>query len=517
MASSSSSKSKEGGLKYTAVGRGGRDLVAYGLVVITALTFLLVYKVFFTDPLNNRLSIFRKDASHLRRVAGGAAAQCTWQTGGPVVYLLHTHLGVNYDAGHWFHMAENFMAQHSLLRAQGLQTANASVVVYAFDEAAFTKALNGVTKLMVLLGTTATLADAAAHVRPAGNSSSAGTGRRLKGKKSKRERRVAALGANAYYDNTAATISIANAIYTHLGKDVTTALSSLAHGDTVLLTAAELFTSPDAVLQDLTPAVPTALRLLPEQRQPLAEQVCAKFVASVGGVWPTPQRGHWFPADGDIIAFRNKIRSLCPADEALLRKHDKSKRYKLVIYQRDLSRKLANEREALQLIHSHLSAELWEVEVLMHRRDRSPCELAHLLNNVDVLLTPHGFQSMLLLFLPRPALLFEIFPYRYFKRGYGPFGAEYGVHHYGVMSPPLVWYSRYILHLASTKWCMNSKTCRGYARSSDVWLTPFGASRLADAASGHLAALAVQSSAYVAFRNSSAAAPRARPDRDFLY
>lgn len=52
--------------------------------------------------------------------------------------------------------------------------------------------------------------------------------------------------------------------------------------------------------------------------------------------------------------------------------------------------------------------------------------LMHHLYNADVLVTPHGFQSMLLLFLPRPAVIFEVFPYRYYKRGYGPFGGEYG-------------------------------------------------------------------------------------------
>jgi hypothetical protein len=62
----------------------------------------------------------------------------------------------------------------------------------------------------------------------------------------------------------------------------------------------------------------------------------------------------------------------------------------------------------------------------MHKTGRSPCELSHILHNTDVLLTPHGFQSMLLLFLPRPAVIFEVFPYRYYKRGYGPFGHEYG-------------------------------------------------------------------------------------------
>lgn len=44
----------------------------------------------------------------------------------------------------------------------------------------------------------------------------------------------------------------------------------------------------------------------------------------------------------------------------------------------------------------------------MHVPDRSPCELAHKLHDVDVLITSHGFQSMLLLFLPRPSLIFEV-------------------------------------------------------------------------------------------------------------
>lgn len=44
----------------------------------------------------------------------------------------------------------------------------------------------------------------------------------------------------------------------------------------------------------------------------------------------------------------------------------------------------------------------------MHQKDESPCQLAASLYNVDVLMTPHGFQSMLLLFLPRPAIIFEV-------------------------------------------------------------------------------------------------------------
>lgn len=88
--------------------------------------------------------------------------------------------------------------------------------------------------------------------------------------------------------------------------------------------------------------------------------------------------------------------------------------------------KIANEKEALELLRKELPSDLWEISVLMHSSKRSPCELAHIFNDVDVLLTPHGFQSMLLLFLPRPAIVFEVFPYRYWKRGYGPLSKEYG-------------------------------------------------------------------------------------------
>lgn len=73
----------------------------------------------------------------------------------------------------------------------------------------------------------------------------------------------------------------------------------------------------------------------------------------------------------------------------------------------------------------------------MHSGSRSPCMLAHHLSDADILVTPHGFQSMLLLFLPRPALIFEIFPYRYYKRGYGPFGGEYGTSCKSLYKPQL--------------------------------------------------------------------------------
>ncbi len=122
----------------------------------------------------------------------------------------------------------------------------------------------------------------------------------------------------------------------------------------------------------------------------------------------------------------------------------------------------------------------------MHTRDRSPCALAHELRGVDVLLTPHGFQSMLLLLLPRPALLFEVFPYRYYKRGYGPLGGEYGVLHAGAMSPPLAWHRRLALAALPSRLCMLSKFCRNYARGDDVLLTRHGAGLLLGAIESRL-------------------------------
>ena len=120
------------------------------------------------------------------------------------------------------------------------------------------------------------------------------------------------------------------------------------------------------------------------------------------------------------------------------------------------------------MLKAKLPSDLWDIQVLMHSSKRSPCELAHILHNVDVFLTPHGFQSMLLFFLPRPSLLIEVYPYRYYKRGYGPLSHEYGLIHTGVMSPATLWHTKILLHGIQTSTCMQWKECRGYSRNQDV-------------------------------------------------
>jgi len=63
------------------------------------------------------------NASEQLQLRGGtnvvmsAPEACIWSPGGPTLYYLRTKLGVNYDAGHWFHMSENLLTAHSILRA----------------------------------------------------------------------------------------------------------------------------------------------------------------------------------------------------------------------------------------------------------------------------------------------------------------------------------------------------------------------------------------------------------------
>jgi hypothetical protein len=48
--------------------------------------------------------------------AHNAHRRCVWTEGDPALYVLRTKMGVSYEASHWFHMAENFMAQVRTVR-----------------------------------------------------------------------------------------------------------------------------------------------------------------------------------------------------------------------------------------------------------------------------------------------------------------------------------------------------------------------------------------------------------------
>lgn len=470
---------------------------------------------FFPLPSSKSSTSSNQVGSRLRQSGGGILAQkaaervrqCTWEEGMPVMYQLKTKLGVNYESGHWFHMAENLMVQHSILRAQQRLT-NASEVYYHLDEDGCTGGcvggLNGMTKFMITIGTVVPPPPAPPSPAVLAAAFESMTNRRGR----RRAKRIRAeLESNNetaqtpqpppslvkmihFFNVDSSASSSASASTSQSSKATPPPLSTLQAGDTVALknippASGAAHAGVKILSQSLTGNIATESRFISNPRDiasiPSASAgvkmngdstVCVKSMGRIGGNWPTPQRGHWFPNDGDVATFRDKIRGLCPMDQTKLDTFAKKAPFKLMIYQRDLSRKLAQESSALELLRSRLVPSVWEIQVIMHEKDRSPCELAHLLNNVDVLITAHGFQSMLLLFLPRPSILFEVFPYRYYKRGYGPLSGEYGVIHGGFMSPPLTWHHKMLLSMVTTEWCMSNKQCRGYARSADVIFTP---------------------------------------------
>lgn len=409
-------------------------------------------------------------------------APCTWSPGDPTLYYLRTKLGVNYDASHWFHMSENFMTQHSILSASRMTT-NSSTVYFAFDNQDFITELNGFTKLLVALGTLAAPSVPSTNVPLELKYVFLGSGLQsfLKGSRNTKSSSGSSVSSPADSSSAIARRSFLLPL-SMVVEEQHVQLSPLVNAEARFMHQASTAWDHSHTRRRLTLSSSSdgnrSIILANSGAIPPSEhpQQCVKFLGRIGGMWPTPQRGHWFPNDGDITSFRAKIAMLCPAPKA--DPAVKKKPYKLVIYQRDLSRKLDNEIQTLEMLGRALPSDLWEVHVLMHTKDRSPCALAHALHDADVLLTPHGFQSMLLLFLPRPALLFEIFPYKYYKRGYGPLGKEYGVIHSGVMSPPLSWHTTVLLSLTTTADCMAGKQCRNYARGDNVHLTKHGVNRL---------------------------------------
>ena len=84
-------------------------------------------------------------------ITSGSTSRCNWKLGDPVFMNIKTSLGVNYDGGHWFHMSENLMTLHTVLRNERtvlnsnvynnelysdryIELSNAKEVFYNFDK-----------------------------------------------------------------------------------------------------------------------------------------------------------------------------------------------------------------------------------------------------------------------------------------------------------------------------------------------------------------------------------------------
>ena len=230
-----------------------------------------------------------------------------------------------------------------------------------------------------------------------------------------------------------------------------------------------------------------------------ATRTSSRAPAAMGAV--KAERGDWAPTSADVDSMRRALRRLCaPApgeDEGSEVRSGSNPRAEdaatsasaalesqpcaaasdgdgtrhAVIYQRDVGRSLEDVEGAASSLERALGAD-WRVSVVTHHERLPPCRLARCLGRAEALVTPHGFQSMLYLFLPPKALLYEVFPHRYYKHGYKRAALEWGVSHGMTLSPPRSAASRIISAGFTTGGCMSMFYCRYLARKGDVVLEP---------------------------------------------
>ena len=87
--------------------------------------FFFIYNYYYIiiNPLTVWFSSI--NSKHLLRCEG---------QGIPHAFLLRTKSGVNYEGGHWFHIAENFMARHSVMLENNLFSNSTSDVYFLLDD-----------------------------------------------------------------------------------------------------------------------------------------------------------------------------------------------------------------------------------------------------------------------------------------------------------------------------------------------------------------------------------------------
>ena len=91
-----------------------------------------------------------------------------------------------------------------------------------------------------------------------------------------------------------------------------------------------------------------------------------------------------------------------------------------------------------------------------------------------MLLTPHGFQAMLLLFLPIPALYIENFPYPYHRIVYQQLANNIGVYSAAVSSPSMNPFVKCFITttgIISVETCNKYYLCRNFVGNQDVMMT----------------------------------------------
>jgi hypothetical protein len=401
--------------------------------------------------------------------------KCSPNSNSPILLNLKTKMHVSYDGGQWFHMAENFLVQHSLLAEQQRQLEGMSIW-YNFDKRHFADKLNPFTRFLIFLGTVAPSTNIHSisflanpdliplHTDSIPQSINVGDG--------------ILIDRHILEDNAAQTFRLEG------GVDPSIRFSQFDRNkrspERKLLRAVSTSSSSVAPVG----FYPYSFELDPEEHHHhhhtsfLPNEVCFKYMGYIGG--DRMRRTDWFPNEEDIHSLRATIRLGCPENTDMLNRYRKTKSYKMVFYQRDRTRRFEQLAETLPLVKSVLPSSQWEFHVLYHDNDRSPCELAHFLQDTDVLVTPHGFQATLLLLLPTPALLFEVFPYPYYKPPYKHVAHSMGIVHGQYTSAPTSWLFVMLkqIYSVSVRSCNQYFLCRDLARRQNVILNANGIAQL---------------------------------------
>jgi hypothetical protein len=169
---------------------------------------------------------------------------------------------------------------------------------------------------------------------------------------------------------------------------------------------------------------------------------------------------------------------------------------KVLLYQRDASRRFVDLNASVLEFRATVGLN-WSVEILSHSEKMSPCEVINSVRTATVFVTPHGFQSVLLLFQPLSSVIVEVHPSFYLKQEvYGFVQAGFRQNfdiarsYIAEESVPTHWTMKYIKNALqmcgyTTHECMHSSVCRNIARRQDVQISRSLIKRTADFLSTH--------------------------------
>lgn len=198
---------------------------------------------------------------------------------------------------------------------------------------------------------------------------------------------------------------------------------------------------------------------------------CNPILVSMGKEpYPLTQ---WIQSDMQLDSIRKKQDFLCSSHHAATAINSatvRRRQYKLVIYHRDMYRKMIARYDIIDQIKDRLKLidksilDLLDIIVYYHSDNDDACKMKQLLSDADIVVTPHGFQSTSLIFMRKNSILIEFFNYKYYKETYYNMAKQYGIHYLMLQNTHPTSLSRWMLMLVSQYDCMNSKSCRSFAR-----------------------------------------------------